>query len=335
MPGFFKKNKTMTSRNNKIICCTYFDKNYLLKGLSMHSSLIEHNPDMQLWILCMDDYTENILRKLNIKNVVIIPLCAFEDKELLKAKSNRSLVEYYWTCTPSLPLYIFNKSAYIERVIYLDADLFFYSSLQPALKELGNQSIYTVEHRYPPGQESRIETSGRFNVGFQIYNRDNKTFECLKRWRKQCLEWCYWRVENGKLGDQLYLDEWPRLYKDLVISKNLGVNAAPWNIKQYNVCKRDDKVYINGDQLMCYHFHQFIIMGMNSFEQVGYCLPKKIVEYIYRPYEIEITEQIQAVKNFDREFEVVYPKRKFTEMIKLLLIKLLLPYYWHLKTLMK
>ena len=60
--------------------------------------------------------------------------------------------------------------------------------------------------------------------------------KCLHEWMQQCLEWCFDRYEDGKFADQKYLDSWPEKFKNhLVISKNLGVGIAPWNIQDENI----------------------------------------------------------------------------------------------------
>lgn len=294
-----------------IIFCTYFDKNYLIKGLAMHSSLMRYNPDCMLYILCMDDYTKIIIEKLKLKNTHLISLSDFEDSQLLKAKQNRNIIEYYWTCTPSLPLYVLKKNK-SEYCIYIDADFMFYSSVDPIIDELNNKSIYIVEHRYPKNQKERNETSGRFNVGILVFKNDKEGIECLEKWRKQCIDWCYWREEDGKMGDQLYLNDWPKLYKNIVISANLGVNVAPWNINQYSITIKNHSIYLNSDKLICFHFHQFKIYGVNSFSlAIGYKLKQEIKTFIYSPYLNEINIQIRRVKNiipdfnhFDSRFEV-------------------------------
>lgn len=321
----------MNSSKNKIICCTYFNRDYLIKGLCLHFSFKKYNPDIDLWILCMDDYTKNLLLKMKLKNVKLISLDEFEDRDLLKAKQNRTLIEYFWTCTPSLPLYIFNKSPLTEKIIYLDADLFFYSSIDPVLNEFDSGSIYTVEHRYPKGQESRINSSGRFNVGFQIFKRDKEAFDCLNRWRKQCLKWCYWRLEKGKLGDQLYLNEWPKLYKHLIISQNLGLNAAPWNIKQYKITRIKKDIYINNHKLICYHFHQFNIQDSDKFEYCsGYHLSKLVLELIYKEYSKEIRNQYKKIRKIDHNFFMEVSKQDMVIKIKKLFIGYFGDIYWKL-----
>lgn len=311
------------------VYCTYFDKGFLLKGLALYESLIRYLPDAKLWVLTFDDYTYNILNKLKLKGVTAIKLSDFEDKELLAVKPTRQFFEYYWTCSPSLPLYVFNKNKDADYVVYLDADLYFYSNVTPGVKEIGDKSILIVEHRFPKGREGIAETAGRFNVAFNVFKRDKEGMACLKRWRGQTIEWCYAQPAQGKMGDQMYLNEWPKLYKNVVLSKNLGVDAAPWNITQYEVGKRNGKVYINNDQLICYHFHQFQILGPTSFSRVhGFTLSKEIVENIYIPYETEIKKQYKRVKNLDPNFSIVAPKQNTAQITRQKLAKYLGPIYW-------
>jgi hypothetical protein len=300
-----------------IIFCTYFNKNYLQKGLALHTSLLKHNPTAKLWILCMDTYTKRLLDKLKLTGVTTITLSQFEDSQLKKAKKNRSLVEYFWTCTPSLPLYIFKHNPRVNKAIYLDADLYFYSSIKPIIEEMGDNSIYIVEHRYPKDQKYRDNVSGRFNVGLIVFKRDKEGLDCLKRWRKQCNKWCYLKPEPGKMGDQMYLNEWPELYTNLVISKNLGVNTAPWNIMQYQVTNKQSQIHINKDQLIFYHFHQLEVLGKNRFNYAhGYKFTKNTIDYIYKPYTIELTKQYEIINKYDPSFKIDASKSSLSDKIK-------------------
>jgi len=322
-------------KNDEIIFFTYFDINFLLKGLALRSSLIKHNPNAKLWVLAFDKYTEEILNKMKLKGVTVVPFSDFEDKDLKAIKHTRSRVEYIWTCTPSWPLYVFNQNPSTKLVVYLDGDLYFYSSSTLAVNEIKDKSILAVEHRFPKGREHLSKSAGRFNVAFNVFRKDEIGIKCLKRWREQCIDWCYWKLEDGKLGDQMYLDEWPKLYKDnLIISKNIGVDAAPWNIFQYKVSNKNENVFLNNEKLICYHFHQFQILGPDHFSRVlGYTLSSDIVNNIYKPYEEELRKQYAIVKKYDTNFEIKPPQNNEnkTQMLRQRLAKYFGPFYWKIK----
>ncbi|MGB7066492.1 MAG: hypothetical protein WBF55_15235, partial [Syntrophobacteria bacterium] len=75
--------------------CTYFDINYLIKGLALYRSLVRQAIPFRLWVLCFDEPTYEILRHLELPEIVPISLAEFEegDAELLGVKANRSRVE--------------------------------------------------------------------------------------------------------------------------------------------------------------------------------------------------------------------------------------------------
>jgi hypothetical protein len=318
---------------NEIIYCTYFDKGFLLKGLALHTSLIRHNSDAKLWILAFDKYTENILKKIKLKGVTVVALKDFQDKGLLAVKPTRNLVEYYWTCTPSWILYVLKKTQ-AKHTVYLDADLYFFSDPERGVTEIGDKSLLVVEHRFPK-ERGGMAANGRFNVAFNVFKNDKIGKACLERWRKQCLDWCYSKPEDGKLGDQMYLNEWPKLYgKDLVISKNVGVDTAPWNISQYKVTDKNSRIFINNVQLICYHFHQFQILGPTKFSRVhGYKFSRKIADKIYEPYEMEISIQFKKLKSLDATFEIEAPSQFSSQIFRQKLAKYFGPIYWKLKAL--
>ena len=191
--------------------CTYFDRHYLLRGLALYRSLQAHGEPFTLWVLCFDAESCDALRRLDRADLVPIPLDDFErgDAELLAAKQDRSRVEYYFTCTPSLPRYILDRSPQVDLITYLDADLFFYASPEPIFDELGDGSILIVAHRFPPGRP-HLWLSGIYNVGLLAFRRDARARECLEWWRARCLEWCYDRMEPGRFADQKYLLPLPR-----------------------------------------------------------------------------------------------------------------------------
>lgn len=303
--------------------CTLFDKNYLIKGLTMILSLKKFCKNYTLYVLCLDDKTKNILEKINIKSVVCLDLKEVEYTELKNAKKNRSQVEYCWTLASSFTWHVLNKYSQIELLTYLDADLLFYSSLEPIFKEIRNSSISIIEHRFAkPFKE--LEINGRFCVEWNSFRRDEEGLTCLNRWREQCLDWCFYKLEDGKMGDQKYLDEWPDLYESCHIIENLGAGIAPWNYSQYEINKKGNHIKINNENLIFYHFHQFQILSEKSFFRLGeiYKSNAKEPNNIYVKYEKEILNSIKIIRGIDPNFsDGINPNNNF--FIKFL--KLFLP----------
>jgi len=237
--------------------CTYFDKNYLPQGIALFNSLKKHSDDFTLLVLCLDNETFNITSKLGRthQELKAIPLLKLEnwDKDLLIAKRNRSVIEYYFTLSPILPLYILDNFGDVDIVTYLDADLLFYSNPKKIYDELGDASILIVEHRFADPLKHLIKY-GRFNVQYQSIRRDEQGMRCLNRWREQCLEWCYDYLEDGRYADQKYLDDWPDRYDQLVVSHQKGVGVAPWNIGGYKLGLNKQKFFVDDEKLIFYHF---------------------------------------------------------------------------------
>lgn len=287
----------------KYTFCTLFDHNYLYKGLALHSSLIRHCPDFTLWILAMTNEAHRVLKKMNLKNVRLIKLSDFEDKQLLSVKPDRTAVEYMWTLTPSLPLYVFKRDPKAKMVAYIDADCFFYSDPKPIYDEMGKKSILLIEHRYSKDRKDWEKTSGRFNVEMLIFRRDRYGLQALKWWRDRCIEWCYFRHEDGKLGDQMYLNDWPTRFKSVHILKHKGGGLAPWNIKNYRLSTKEGRIFVDNEKLIFYHFHAFRMFRKNRYDlAAGYQFNSTQKLLVYRPYIDAIERAISLAKLSDKGF---------------------------------
>jgi hypothetical protein len=237
--------------------CTYFDQNYLLRGLALYHSLKKHCPEFKLWVLCMDNATCDILEKLSLAGVQPISLEEFErnDEPLRSAKQNRSRIEYYFTCTPSVPLYILKNWPQVNFITYLDADLFFFSSPAPLFEELRDGSVAIIGHRFSPALR-RLKKNGIYNVGWLSFRRDLNALACLNWWRQKCIEWCYDHKEDGRFADQKYLDDWPNHFQNVVVLEHKGANLALWNLANYRLhCPDSNAVMVDDQVLIFFHFH--------------------------------------------------------------------------------
>lgn len=256
----------------------------------MHQSLLKHCPDFHLYVIAFDDVTFNYLIKFPQEKLTVISLSQFEDEKLLSIKSSRSAGEYCWTSTPSTVLYCINTFK-LNHCVYIDADMCFYSNPQSLFDEWGNESVLITEHRYTPQYDQSI-LSGTYCVQFVGFKNDVNGIEALTYWRNACIDWCYARAENGKFGDQKYLDDWSTRFKHVHVLKHLGGGIAPWNIQQYNFNNDGGKLLgteistgIKFEVVFC-HFHglKFYEDDIVSLTDSGYALSSKIINLIYKPY---------------------------------------------------
>ncbi|CAC9509238.1 Putative glycosyltransferase [uncultured Gammaproteobacteria bacterium] len=272
--------------------CTLFDSNYLTRGLAMYESLKHHSDNFHLYIFAFDDKSHVLLKKLDLKYCTVISLREFENEKLLAIKPSRTKGEYCWTCTPSTIKYTLEKYN-LESCIYLDADLYFFSNPDVLIKEMNDKSVLITEHRYTPKYD-QTKTSGKYCVQFMSFKNNDEGMKVLNWWVDACIDWCYARFENGKFGDQKYLDDWMTRFEYVHELQNLGGGVAPWNVQQYDLSDENFK-------LVFYHFHNFKRLENNKVDLGSYKLNKSDFEILYKPYVRHLEKITQFLKTIDGE----------------------------------
>ena len=270
--------------------CTLFDSNYLTRGLAMYETLKKHSDDFHLYIFAFDDRSCDLLKKLDLDSVTVISLQEFEDEELLKLKDARSAGEYCWTCTPSIIKYSIETYS-LNSCTYLDADLYFFSDPSVLIEEMGDKSVLITEHRYTP-EYDQSESSGIYCVQFMTFKNDANGMKALNWWRDSCNTWCYARHEDGKFGDQKYLDDWTTRFEGIHVLENLGGGVAPWNLQQYDLNDENFK-------LIFYHFHNYKLLENDKIELGTYKLDKNNIEILYVPYTKHLEKITEYLKQYD------------------------------------
>lgn len=286
------------------IFCTLFNSNYLSRGVALYKSLEKVCKDFHLYIFAFDDATFHILSKFNLTNATIIPLSKFEDEELLSVKSGRTIGEYCWTATPKTIHYII-KNFNVDICTYIDADIYFYSSPKAIFDEIGDNSILITEHRFSPEYKGEEKKSGKYCVQFITFKNDKYGLEALNWWKDQCIIWCYNRLEDGKFGDQMYLDDWTNRFKKVHVLQHLGAGLAGWNISQYDFLYEKDKFYGvdkssgNKFDVIFYHFHYLKFYTNGKLDLGPRIISKKVKQYFYQPYIKELERIKKEVLEFN------------------------------------
>ena len=283
------------------VYCTCFDLNYLSRGLALYHSLQRQAPGSRLWVLCLDPACHQLLTKLALPDLVLVSLADFEaaDPKVAATRSSRSLVEYYFTCSPAWLLYVLEREKSSEWVTYLDGDLFFFDSPEKIFGELENAAFGIIPHRYTPAVQ-HMRRYGVYNVGWVGVRNDPDGSAAVKWWREKCIEWCYDYVDGDRFADQGYLQELSSRFPRVRVIENIGANLAPWNIGNYHVEFRDNKVLIDSTYpLVFFHFQGFKReMGcfiFNSHRLYRAPFSKIVRDHIYKPYVDELLAIEQTI----------------------------------------
>ncbi|MBK9097592.1 MAG: glycosyl transferase [bacterium] len=274
----------MITQNQIYKFCTIFDLSYYSKGLALYYSL-EKVCDFRLFIFTPDEKCFDLLMKKKLSKAIVVRLSEIEDEELKQIKMDRDVAEYFWTIKASCINFLFRKYD-LDLVTYIDADIFFYTSPDPIFEEMGNNSVLITPHNFSPQYKNELK-NGIYNAGFISYRNNEAGLSALNWWNDRCREWCYKKKENGKFGDQMYLNELST-FEGVDTLKHKGA-LANWNVQQFDYQINNGKVTgitKKGDLFDVIFFHFHYLKFLNSFEvELGRkYISSKVFDIFYKPY---------------------------------------------------
>jgi hypothetical protein len=275
---------------------TLFDEKFVTQGLCLYKSLIRTMNSFTLWVICLDETTFSILEKMKLDKIHLIKLSDVENNELKKIKEERTKAEYCWTLTPFVPKFVFDADNSVGNVTYLDADMWFIKSPSAILEQFykSKADVLITRHDYSKRYDQE-RLAGKYCVQFLGYKKEGGE-ELRERLERQCLEWCFARFEDGKFGDQKYIEDWPKImpYKVFEVEKK-GLFVGPWNAKNCNLY-----------DCVAYHFHGLRILDLKRVFTGGYDVGRNVYNKIYKPYlkEIELTIKELALLGFKQKAQL-------------------------------
>lgn len=302
---------------------TFFDFNYLSKGIILYNSLVRNatNP-FKIYLLCLDEETFNFftINKADFEFIELISIKDIEEyfPELNQIKKNRTLIEYYFTLSPVLPLYLL-KTNNFDHICSMDADLYFYNNPDIIFEKLTQFSIIITPHNFSKELKDRVKY-GLYNVSFQIFKNDEIGIKCLEKWKNDCIDWCYdyYDEKEQKFADQKYLDKWQKQYNNAIFILDAPSNGlAVWNVNNFNLRINENKFIADNIQVLFYHFHNFKLISNNIFLNgfKNYKVRRnKTLDFIYKKYYLEL-KLITLKYNLQNENYIRTNKRRLISIL--------------------
>lgn len=158
------------------------------------------------------------------------------------------------------------KTKNIQKLLYLDTDIFFLSSVSEVVEKLGSNNLVLTPHllNRDPYQseefiklEAQTNSSGIFNMGFFGISKSRESFEFLDWWRRRVLAYCARDVLNGFFDDQKWIDAVPAMFEGVSVARNPGYNVANWNLHERELRKVGGKYFAGRSRLAFFHFSKF------------------------------------------------------------------------------
>lgn len=236
--------------------CTIVTPEFIPFAKVLHSSLVKFKPDTTLQVL--------VIGETNIEsenNLIIHPVASLKNYPLVKKLEEKYTTiindQFRWALKPAFLSHLLEQ---FDKVIYLDADIYFVNDPSFLFTELDNKSILLSPHwgeTNPTPDEEKFLMNfriGLYNAGF--IGASKKALPALEWWTTACSYEIKQDNEKGLYDDQRYLDLIPIIDPDAKMLRHKGCNIGSWNI---NTCKRSIKngnVFINEEfPIIFIHFN--------------------------------------------------------------------------------
>lgn len=231
--------------------------NYLPFAEVLGNTFLEHNPSSTFSILVIDSNKVNFTKKTRFKYLS-------PDDLNISSEQFKNMTFYYnvtelaTALKPSAMKTMFSLGS--EKVVYLDPDIQVFSGFFELEEQLNLHSIVLTPHTLSPiprdglrPSEADIMASGTFNLGF-IGLSKSKVSETFLEWWEERLEFdSISDPEEMLFTDQRWIDLLPS-YFPFQILRNKGYNVAYWNIHERFLNKKNEKIFVDNDELIFFHF---------------------------------------------------------------------------------
>lgn len=255
--------------------CTIASVNYLPQVEVLLQSLKMYHPDINLHLLLIDIDLEQEISAENL--VILAPNLICNPSALLSLRDKYDIVEFATAIKPMLLKHLLEDTD--DLVIYLDPDIETYNSFEKIFDHVEEFGILLTPHKLIAGTEDRDCMSdlnrleyGTFNLGF--IGVSSRATAMLEWWGTRT-RFASTRIPGDVVyTDQKWLDILPGYFKFGSL-RNFGCNVAPWNLDERILSLRAEKIFVNNEPLIFFHFSQvkFLIKG-------GLIVKSRLIAYL-------------------------------------------------------
>lgn len=238
-------------------------KNYLAQALTLRDSVLEHNPDVDMFIFLADEETNEVSQ---------LELVTLDDSWIPNWRNmafKYNVIEFATSIKPFCFKKLFDQG--YEKVIYLDPDIYVTDNLGHIYDSLDKYSMVITPHynhietNYTGAvTEEELLFVGIYNLGFGAIKNNAIGNQIIEWWQNRLFDKCYADKEDALHVDQKWIDFLPGFFPDdVLVSHHPGINIAIWNLHERELKIHDNKYVIEDLRtkelfpLLFFHFSGF------------------------------------------------------------------------------
>lgn len=293
--------------------CTIVDTKYIPQALALVDSVQHHHPEVSFTLLITD--IDQPFEHESMIEVVTPRDLEISDEKLLLMLDFYDSIELATSLKPFLLKYLLSHGA--ESATFIDPDVLLFSRIDNALEIARSGFIVLTPHRLNPIKNSASFYSedtflryGIYNLGFLSLNSRN--LAALDWWGEILTLQCTRYPNDHLFTDQKWVDHFP-VYFNAKISRDPGMNVAPWNLDEREITVRDGKYFSNHVPLKFVHFSQmsaYILEG--KFPKLwGAMLSRSEAEQ----------NSLEMLDNLSRNYRVNLHSKSMSDFMKLALAR--------------
>jgi hypothetical protein len=238
--------------------CTIVSPNYLAFARTLAESYLAQHPGHRFFVLIVADLDDRSSFAAETFETVLLPELGLDD--LRGIAMEYDILELNTNVKPTFMAHLFMRFS-LERLIYLDPDIYCYAPLTPVFDALETSDAVLTPHlttplndTKTPGEQEMLY-NGTFNLGFIALRNTPNSFALLSWWEHRCLKLGFSEGRTGLFVDQKWMNLAPGLFERVAILRHPGCNMAYWNLNDRTLSGPSTAPVVNESVLLCfYHF---------------------------------------------------------------------------------
>ena len=234
--------------------------NYLAQARTLGESLRSTNPKITYFVGLVDQLGGISFDPAYEPECTLIEVHTIGISDFEEMCERYNITELNTAVKPFYFQYFFEKYPLADKVIYLDPDIIVFQPLTELLNRLDSYNAVLTPHitspindKKKPNELDHLNT-GVYNLGFGAFRRSAVTSKFLTWWAEKLRFECLIALCDGLFVDQNWMNFLPLFVENSYLEKNIGYNAAYWNLHERTFSKQQNVFVVNG-QSPLFFFH--------------------------------------------------------------------------------